>query len=448
MREMQEGRWQVFDSLSKKILGVFERLSGRGKIGSSDIAEAFRDIRIALLEADVSLPVVKDILARIEEKARGQKVIESVRPADQVVKIVNDELVEILGGDARIIDAAKVVMLVGLNGSGKTTTAMKLAKYFKDKGRSPLLASTDVYRPQAREQLALLASRVGADSLPMVDGEGPADIARRALKSGADVLILDTAGRISVDKDMMAELASLAKVAHPDEVILAVDAQLGQDAVNVARAFDSAVPLTGVVMTRVDGDARGGAAISMRAALGVPILFLGTGEKPDDLEVFRPDRMATRILGMGDIATLVERAQDKIDEREAERLAEKMLAGSFTFETMLDQMRQVKKLGSVSGIMKFIPGVSGMADRLKSAGFDDKAIARQEAMILSMTPGERRNPGIILMGRKKRIASGAGVSLGDVDRLMKQHQKMKSMMEGLRSMGGLKGLADMMKHAE
>jgi signal recognition particle subunit SRP54 len=437
----------VFDSLSKKILGVFERLSGRGRIGSSDIAGAFRDIRIALLEADVALPVVKDVLARMEERARGQKVIESVRPADQIVKIVEDELADMLGGSARPIDSARVVMTVGLNGSGKTTTAVKLAKYFKDKGRAPLLASADVYRPQAREQLAALASRVGADSLPLVGGEGPLDIARRAARSGADVLIIDTAGRISVDEGMMDELKAVAEIARPDEVVLVVDAQLGQDAVNVARAFNDAVPLTGVVMTRADGDARGGAAISMRASVGVPILFLGTGEKPDDLEVFHPERMAARILGMGDIATLVEKAQTKIDEREAERLAEEMLAGSFTFDTMLGQIRQMKKLGSASAIMKFLPGVANMADRLKSAGFDDRVIARQEAMILSMTPAERRNPGIILAGRRRRIASGAGVSQGDVERLIKQHRKMRSVMEGLRSMGGLKGIAEMVKNA-
>jgi signal recognition particle subunit SRP54 len=441
----------MFESLSKKLMRAFESLGSRGKITESDVEEALREIKIALLEADVSFPLVKDLLARISEQAVGQKVIADVSPANQIVKIVNDELVRSLGPDdaGLKLDGKKpvVILMAGLNGSGKTTTSAKLAKYMKDKGLRALVASTDVYRPQAREQLAILAERAGVESLPIIENEKPLEIARRALKAavGHDALVLDTAGRVHVDSAMMDEISAIAKIAAPVEVLLAVDALTGQDGVNVAKAFDDAIGLTGIVMTRIDGDARGGAALSMKWATEVPIKFLGSGEKLDDLEVFHPDRIASRILGMGDIVSLVETAQAKIDEGEAKALAERMFSGQFTFDDMLAQLRQMKKLGSIKGIMKFIPGISGMAEKLQAAGMNDEGVKRQEAMILSMTPKERRQPDVILAGRKKRIAAGAGVATADVEKLLKQYQKTKSAMEQMNKMGGLKGLMQMAK---
>jgi signal recognition particle subunit SRP54 len=444
----------MFDSLSKKLSRTFEHIMGRDKIRESDVRAAAREIRIALLEADVALPVVKELLSRIEEQAVGRGVLDDVSPANQIVKIVNDELVGLLGSAGKGLElsgkAPAVVMMVGLNGSGKTTTSAKLAKLLREKdGKKVLLASTDVYRPQAREQLSILAGRAGVDVLPIIEAENPAGIARRALKvakeGGYDVLIIDTAGRLHVDEELMREAREIGKIVGPAETLLSVDALAGQDGINVARAFNDALGLTGIVMTRVDGDARGGVAISMRAATGVPIKFLGSGEKLEDLEAFHPDRIAGRILGMGDIVSLVEKAQEKIDKDEAKELAERMFSGQFTFDDMLAQFRQMKKLGSVKGIMKFIPGIGGMAEKMQAAGMNDDTLKRQEAMILSMTQRERREPSVILLGRKKRIAAGAGVSVSDVDRLLKQHQKTKAAMEEMQKMGGLKGLMRMMK---
>ena len=444
----------MFESLSKKLIKTFDYIRGKDKLSQSDVDNALREIKIALLEADVALPVVKDIIQRIKDKAVGQKIIEDVSPAQQVVKIVNDELISLLGDDSGDIvfndKALEVVLMVGLNGSGKTTTTAKLAKYFKEKqGKKILLASVDVYRPQAREQLQTLSLKIGVDCLNIIDGEKPLDIVKRAIdyakNNNYDLLFIDSAGRVSIDEIMMKEIVEVKNISSPSQILLCVDSLMGQDGVNVAKAFNDALALTGIVMTRVDGDARGGASISMKHITGVPIKFLGVGEKVDDLELFHPDRIASRILGMGDIVSLVEQAQAKIDENEAKLLTERMLSGQFNFNDMLSQFKQMKKLGSIGGIMKFLPGIGGIAEKLQSAGMNDDMIKRQEAIILSMTKKERENPDILLLGRRKRIAKGAGVSLSDVEKLIKQFTKTKQMMEQMQKMGGLKGLMQMAK---
>ncbi len=444
----------MFESLSKKLLKTFDAIRGKDKLSEGDVKDALREIKVALLEADVSLSVVKDLLKRIEEKAVGQKIIEDVSPANQVVKIVNDELVSMLGekNDGFVFDKRPyVILMAGLNGSGKTTTTAKLGKFIAEKyGKKVLMLSTDVYRPQAREQLSIWGERIGVDTLPIIQNETPFDIIKRAKKvfDDYDVVLVDTAGRVSIDDEMMDEISKIKKEILPSEILLCVDALVGQDGINIAKAFNDVLSLTGIVMTRVDGDARGGSALSMKASIGVPVKFLGSGEKIDDLELFFPDRIASRILGMGDIVSLVEKAQEKIDEAEASRLAERMMAGQFTFEDMLAQFKQVKKMGSIAGIMKFLPGIGGLAEKLQSMGMNDGMMKRQEAIILSMTPKERRNPDIILMGRKKRIAKGAGVSVSDVEKLIRQYQKTKSMMDQMNSMGGIKGLMAMAKQMQ
>ena len=444
----------MFESLSKKLIKTFDYIRGKDKLSQSDVDNALREIKIALLEADVALPVVKDIMQRIKDKAVGQKIIEDVSPAQQVVKIVNDELISLLGDDSGDIvfndKALEVVLMVGLNGSGKTTTTAKLAKYFKEKqGKKILLASIDIYRPQAREQLQTLSLKIGVDCLNIIDGEKPLDIVKRAIdyakNNNYDLLFIDSAGRVSIDEIMMKEIVEVKNISSPSQILLCVDSLMGQDGVNVAKAFNDALALTGIVMTRVDGDARGGASISMKHITGVPIKFLGVGEKVDDLELFHPDRIASRILGMGDIVSLVEQAQAKIDENEAKLLTERMLSGQFNFNDMLSQFKQMKKLGSIGGIMKFLPGIGGIAEKLQSAGMNDDMIKRQEAIILSMTKKERENPDTLLLGRRKRIAKGAGVSLSDVEKLIKQFTKTKQMMEQMQKMGGLKGLMQMAK---
>lgn len=444
----------MFESLSKKLLKTFDAIRGKDKLSEGDVKDALREIKVALLEADVSLSVVKDLLKRIEEKAVGQKIIEDVSPANQVVKIVNDELVSMLGekNDGFVFDKKPyVILMAGLNGSGKTTTTAKLGKFIAEKyGKKVLMLSTDVYRPQAREQLSIWGERIGVDTLPIIQNETPFDIIKRAKKvfDDYDVVLVDTAGRVSIDDEMMDEISKIKKEILPSEILLCVDALVGQDGINIASAFNDVLSLTGIVMTRVDGDARGGSALSMKASIGVPVKFLGSGEKIDDLELFFPDRIASRILGMGDIVSLVEKAQEKIDEAEASRIAERMMAGQFTFEDMLAQFKQVKKMGSIAGIMKFLPGIGGLAEKLQSMGMNDGMMKRQEAIILSMTPKERRNPDIILMGRKKRIAKGAGVSVSDVEKLIRQYQKTKSMMDQMNNMGGIKGLMAMAKQMQ
>ena len=444
----------MFESLSKKLVGVFDNIRGKGKLSESDVKSALREIKIALLEADVSLSVVKDLLSKIEAKAVGEKVIKDVSPANQVVKIVNDELVELLGSENKGMEFDKqpyFILMAGLNGSGKTTTTAKLAKFIKEKyQKKVLVASTDIYRAQAREQLAIWAEKIGVDSLPIVDGEDVKSIVKRISKSSEnyDVVLVDTAGRVSIDEAMMKEIEEIKSSLKPQEILLCVDALMGQDGVNVAKAFNDILSLTGIVMTRIDGDARGGAALSMKASIGVPVKFLGSGEKIDDLELFHPDRVASRILGMGDIVSLVEQAQAKIDEDEAKKLADRMMSGQFTFDDMLSQFRQMKKLGSIGGIMKFMPGIGGLAEKLQAAGVDDKMMKHQEAIILSMTKKERQNPDLLLMGRKKRIAKGAGVPLSEVEKLIKQYQKIKTVMEQMNKMGGLKGLMAMAKQMQ
>lgn len=443
----------MFDSLSKKLMKTFDTIRGRDKLSEADVEASLREIKIALLEADVALPIVKDLVQKIKEKAVGQKIIEDVSPANQVVKIVNDELVAVLGEKNETLNLDSlpaVVLMAGLNGSGKTTTAAKLAKFLKNKdGKKVLLASTDIYRPHAREQLQTLGEKIEVETLQIIEGEKVKDIVKRAMvllkSSGFDVLIIDTAGRVSIDDEMMSEIVEIKKLSNPAEVLLCVDSLMGQDGINVAKAFNDSLSLTGIIMTRVDGDARGGVAISMRAWTGVPIKFLGSGEKPDDLEMFFPDRIASRILGMGDIVSLVEQAQEKIDEGEAKALMDRMMSSEFNFEDMLAQFKQVKKLGSIGGIMKFLPGMGGMMDKLQSAGMSDDMMKKQEAIILSMTIAERKKPDLLLLGRKKRIAKGSGVSVGEVEKLIKQYQKTKSMMEQMQKMGGLKGLMQMAK---
>ncbi len=444
----------MFESLSKKLVSVFDSIRGKDKLSESDVKSALREIKIALLEADVSLPVVKDLLSRIELKAVGEKVIKDVSPANQVVKIVNDELIELLGEKNDGFDFNKkpyVILMAGLNGSGKTTTVAKLGKFITEKyNKKVLMLSTDIYRPQAREQLGVWGQKIGVDTLPIVQGEKVFDIVKRAKKifSDYDVVLVDTAGRVSIDDDMMNEISKIKNEISPSEVLLCVDALVGQDGVNIAKAFNDALSLTGIVITRIDGDARGGVALSMKYTTGVPVKFLGSGEKIDDIELFFPDRIASRILGMGDIVSLVEKAQEKIDEAEATKLAERMMSGQFTFEDMLAQFKQIKRMGSIAGIMKFMPGIGGLAEKLQSAGMNDGMMKQQEAIILSMTPKERRNPDIILMGRKKRIAKGAGVSVSDVEKLIRHYQKTKSMMDQMNKMGGLKGLMAMAKQMQ
>ncbi|MDR0367454.1 MAG: signal recognition particle protein [Rickettsiales bacterium] len=438
----------MFDSLAKKISGALDRLAGRDKIREGDLDEALRDIKIALLEADVPLGLIAPLSARAKEKALGRKILGGVRAAQQIAKIFNDEIALMLGGDESEIVQSGVILMAGLNGGGKTTSAAKIAKMLREKhGRRVLLASLDTERPQAREQLGILARRAGVDSLDISGGESPEQIAKRALgrASGYDILILDPAGRSNADEALMRGLARIRDIARPKEVLLSIDALVGQEGGGIAKAFDGAIGLTGAIVTRMDGDARAGIALSLRAMAGVPVKFLGTGEKLDDIEPFHPDRVASRILGMGDMVSLVERAQEKIDEGEARALAEKMFSGSFTFDDMLMQIRQMKKLGSPSGLLKFMPGISGMAERLASAGFNDESVKRQEAMILSMTPSERKNPLIILAGRKRRIAAGAGVTLAEVEKLLKQFGKAKAAMESINKSGGLGGLMEMLK---
>lgn len=433
----------MFDSLAEKLSGVFDRLAHRGALTESDVDGAMREIRVALLEADVALPVVKDVVAKIKDRAVGQAVIKSVTPSQMVVKIVHDALVEMLGGENAALDlnaAAPVpVLMVGLQGSGKTTTSAKLALRLKKDKKRVLLASLDVYRPAAQEQLAQLGGQIGVDVLPVVAGEKPRAIASRAMtegrKGGYDVVILDTAGRLHVDLDMMGEVADVRALVQPKETILVVDALTGQDAVNVAREFNEKIGITGIVLTRVDGDSRGGAALSMRAVTGCPINFLGAGEKVDALEPFHPDRLAGRILGMGDVVSLVETAAEKMDKDEAERVAKRMMDGRFDLNDMLSQLRQMQKMGDLKGLLGLIPGMGKFKAQIDAAKIDDKIFKRQEAIILSMTPVERRNPDIVKASRKKRIAAGCGLSVQDVNKLLKQYEQIADMMKKMKKMG-------------
>ncbi|MBS6474107.1 MAG: signal recognition particle protein [Acetobacter sp.] len=432
----------MFDTLAEKLSGVFDRLARRGALTESDVDTAMREIRIALLEADVALPVVKDFVAKVREQAVGQAVVKSVTPSQMVVKIVNDALVETLGGENAALDlnapAPVPVLMVGLQGSGKTTTSAKLALRLKKDKKRVLLASLDVYRPAAQEQLAQLGKQIDVAVLPVIVGEKPKAIAARAMaeaKKGYDVVILDTAGRLHIDLDMMAEVAEVRALVNPHETLLVVDALAGQDAANIAREFNEKIGITGIVLTRIDGDSRGGAALSMRAVTGRPIKFLGAGEKVEALEPFHPDRLAGRILGMGDVVSLVETAAEKMDKDEAERVAKRMMDGRFDLNDLLSQLRQMQKMGDLKGLLGLIPGIGKFKAQIDAAKIDDKVFKRQEAIILSMTPRERRNPDIIKASRKKRIADGCGLTVQEVNKLLKQYDQMADMMKKVKKMG-------------
>ncbi len=442
----------MFRSLADKLAGVFDKLKGRGVLSEAIVDETMREIKIALLEADVALPVAKSFIASVKEKAVGQEVIKSVAPANMVVKIVNDALVELLGDEntalKRAQTAPSVYLMLGLQGSGKTTSSGKLACRLKKDGQKILLASLDVYRPAAQEQLAGLAKQIDVDCLPIIDGQEPLEITKRALaaaKSGAyDILILDTAGRLHIDEEMMAEVKEIEQISNPTEKLLVVDSLTGQDAVNVADAFHKALNISGIILTRVDGDARGGAALSMRQMTGQPIKFLGVGEKTEALEAFDAKRIAGRILGMGDVVGLVETAMEKVNQQEAMDMAQKMFSGKLNMNDMLAQLRQIQSLGDIKGIMMMIPGMAKFREKIEQANIDNKIFKRQEAIILSMTPKERLNPDIIKASRKMRIANGAGVTVNDVNRLLKQYEQMALASKKFKKLGPL-GAMNMMK---
>ena len=440
----------MFDNLSDRLGNVFDRLKGRGALSESDVREAMREIRIALLEADVALPVVRRFIDAVTEKAIGQDVLKSVTPGQQVVKIVDDELVDMLGGTEveGLNFAAKppvVIMMVGLQGSGKTTTTAKLGKLIRQKhGKKALMASLDVNRPAAQEQLKVLGEQVEVATLPIIEGQQPVDIARRAMESAklqaADVLLLDTAGRLHVDEALMAEMKAIAGVSTPTEVLLVVDSLTGQDAVNVAQSFTGEVPLTGVVLTRMDGDARGGAALSMRYVTGKPIKFAGTGEKLDAIEAFDPRRVAGRILGMGDVVSLVEKAAESIKQDEAEALAKKMAQGQFDLDDLRMQLQQMQYMGGLGMLAGMLPGMKKAKAAMAASNMDDRVLLHMDAIIGSMTPKERTKPALLNAKRKKRVAAGSGTDVQTVNKVLKMHQEMGRAMKQIKKMGGMKGL--------
>jgi signal recognition particle subunit SRP54 len=440
----------MFDTLSDRLTGVFDRLRGRGALNEQDVREAMREVRVALLEADVALPVARKFIDAVTEKAVGQQVLKSVTPGQQVVKIVNDELVAMLGGEGAeplVLDAKPpvVIMMVGLQGSGKTTTTAKLGKLIREKhGKKAMMASLDVNRPAAQEQLKVLGEQVDVATLPIIQGQQPVDIARRALESArlqaVDVLLLDTAGRLHVDEALMAEMKAVAGVSAPTEVLLVVDSLTGQDAVNVAQSFSGEVPLTGVILTRMDGDARGGAALSRRAVTGKPIKFAGTGEKLDAIEAFSPERVAGRILGMGDVVSLVEKAAATIEKEDADRLASRMMKGQFDLNDLRMQLKQMQSMGGLGMLAGMLPGMKKAKAAMQQSGVDDKVLVHMDAIIGSMTAKERARPELMNAKRKKRVAAGSGTQVQDVNKLLKMHQEMGRAMKQIRKMGGLKGL--------
>lgn len=439
----------MFENLSERLGGVFDKLAKQGALSEDDIKTALREVRVALLEADVSLPVARDFIKAISEKAAGQAVTKSITPGQQVVKIVHDELIHVLAGDNKEPGELKIdnppapILMVGLQGSGKTTTSAKLAKRLKEKnGKRVLMASLDVQRPAAQEQLAILGTQIGVDTLPIVKGQNAVDIAKRAKQQatmgGYDVYILDTAGRLHIDEVLMNEVQSVRDVATPRETLLVVDGLTGQDAVNVAEEFDGKVGISGVVLTRMDGDGRGGAALSMRAVTGKPIKFVGLGEKMDALEEFHPERVAGRILGMGDIVSLVEKAQETIEAEQAERMMRRFQKGQFSMNDLRNQLEQMQKMGGMEGIMGMMPGMGKMQKQVADAGFDDNILKRQIALIQSMTKRERANPKLLQASRKKRIARGAGLEVSELNKLMKMHRQMADMMKKMGKGGMLK----------
>jgi signal recognition particle subunit SRP54 len=442
----------MFDTLSDRLGSVFDRLRGRGALSEADVRAAMREVRVALLEADVALPVARDFVDRVTEKAVGQEVLRSVTPGQMVVKYVHDALVETLGAETAELNLSvtppAVIMMVGLQGSGKTTTTAKLAKRLSERERKKvLMASLDVARPAAQEQLAVLGRQANVDTLPVVAGQEPVEIARRALQSaklqGYDVVLLDTAGRLHVDDQLMGEMKAVAAASNPAETLLVVDALTGQDAVNVAKGFAAEVDLSGVILTRLDGDARGGAALSMRAVTGKPIKFAGVGETLDKLEAFHPERVAGRILGMGDVVSLVERAAETIQLDEAEKLAAKMAKGKFDLDDLWAQLRQMQRMGGLGALAGMMPGLKGMKGAMDKAQ-DGKALVHMEAMLSSMTAKERAKPDVINAKRKIRVAKGSGTTVQEINKLLKMHQEMATAMKRLKKMGGFGKLAAML----
>ena len=435
----------MFENLSERLGGVFDRLTKQGALSEDDVKTAMREVRVALLEADVSLPVARDFVKAVEAKATGQSVTKSITPGQQVVKIVHDELEHILTGDTdpgalKIDNPPAPILMVGLQGSGKTTTTAKLAKRLKEReGKRVLMASLDTNRPAAMEQLAILGAQIGVDTLPIVKGEDPVKIAKRAKTQaslgGYDVYMLDTAGRLHIDAELIAQAAAVRDVANPRETLLVVDGLTGQDAVNVAQEFDDKIGVTGVVLTRMDGDGRGGAALSMRAITGKPIRFVGVGEKMDAIETFEPNRIAGRILGMGDIVALVEKAQETIEAEQAERMMKRFQKGAFNMNDLKMQLEQMMKMGGMEGMMGMMPGMGKMKSQMDAAGMDDSILKRQVALINSMTKRERANPALLAASRKKRIAKGPGLEVSELNKLIKQHRQMADMMKKMGKMG-------------
>lgn len=442
----------MFDNLTNRLSQAFSKITSRGVLTEKDIDEAMREIRVALLEADVSLLVVKDFISKVKEQALGEKVVKSIQPGQMVVKIVHDELVKLLGAEATELNfnapAPVCFLMVGLQGSGKTTTSAKIANRLK-KHKRILLASLDVYRPAAQEQLAQLAKQINVDVLPIVNGEKPLAITKRALseaKKGVyDLLILDTAGRLQIDEDLMNEVVEVKKLANPVETLLVADALIGQEACNVAKEFNDKVGITGLVLTRIDGSSRAGAALSMKMVSNVAIKFLGTGEKIDEIEEFHADRIAGRILGQGDVVSLVEKAIENVDKAEAEKMASKMMKGSFDLDDMLSQMKQIQKLGSMGSIIGMIPGLSKYKTQIEESGVCDNLMKKQEAIILSMTKEERAHPDIIKASRKRRIALGSGVDVHDVNVLLKSYEQMSTMMKKMGKFGSMSAMSKMLK---
>ena len=435
----------MFENLSERLGGVFERLTKQGALSDEDVKTALREVRVALLEADVSLPVARDFIKAVQDKATGQAVTKSITPGQQVVKIVHDALIDTLTGEGdpgalKVDNPPAPILMVGLQGGGKTTTTAKLAKRLTERdGKRVLMASLDVNRPAAMEQLAILGTQIGVDTLPIVPGEDPVAIARRAKTQaglgGYDVYLLDTAGRLSIDDALMAQVAAVRDVTTPRETLLVVDGLTGQDAVNTAENFDAQIGITGVVLTRMDGDGRGGAALSMRAVTGKPIKFVGLGEKLDALETFEPERIAGRILGMGDIVSLVEKAQETIEAEQAERMMRRMSKGQFNMNDLRMQLDQMLKMGGMQGMMGMMPGMGKMAKQVEAAGMDDKVLKQQIALIQSMTKKERANPTLLQASRKKRIARGAGMEVSELNKLLKMHRQMSDMMKKMGKMG-------------
>jgi len=430
----------IFSSLAEKLQDTFDKLKGKGKLSEKDVKAALKEVKMALLEADVNYKVVKDFISKIEERAVGKEVMDSLTPGQQVIKIVNEEMQDLMGGSKEDIaissEPPTIIMMVGLQGSGKTTSAGKLARKLSKDGKSPLLVAADVYRPAAIRQLQVLGERLDLPVFSMGEDSDPVDIAKGSINYASshncDTIILDTAGRLHIDQEMMEELESIKSTVDPDEILLVVDAMTGQDAVNVAENFDERLDIDGIVLTKMDGDARGGAALSIKAITGKPIKFAGTGEKLADLETFHPDRMSSRILGMGDVLSLIEKAEKSIDKEKAQALEEKLRKNEFTLEDFMEQMDQVRNMGPMEDILGMIPGMGG-AKQLKNMQVDDKQLDYIEAIISSMTPEERRDPEIINGSRRKRIAQGSGTSIQEVNRLLKQFRQIKKMMKQLNN---------------